>query len=133
MRYCPMFADVSKSELTEAASLLTPIIVGAGTVLMRQGSVADEFLLVADGLVSVTRTHGDDTQILGMVRSGEALGEMSLLHRARRCATAVTIERTTVYAATPLEFFTLLEAVPSVKRAIVAASALRLRDNNLAA
>ena len=129
-----MFADVSRSKLDKATALLTPITVDAGTVLMRQGTIADEFLIIADGLVSVTRTLlNDDPQVLATVSSGGVLGEMSLLNHSRRCATAMTIKRSTVYAATPREFFALLEAVPSVKQSIVETSRVRLRDNNLAA
>jgi CRP-like cAMP-binding protein len=67
-----------------------------------------------------------------MVSAGDALGEMSLLNQSTRCATATTIEPTTVYAGTPREFFALLEAVPCVKESIVETSRIRLR-NNLAA
>jgi CRP-like cAMP-binding protein len=124
-----LFAGIKDSELSIAAALLTPIEVDVGHVLLRQGSIADEFLVVADGLVGITRTCGNESRVLAMVSAGDVLGEMSLLNNNRRCATATTLQPTTVYAGTPREFFTLLQAVPSVKESIVEACRARVRDN----
>lgn len=53
-------------------------------MLIRQGSPGNEFLIVADGLVNVTRDDGDDVEVLAVVTPGEVLGEISLLHRSGR-------------------------------------------------
>ena len=125
-----LFAGSGKTELNAASALLTPVTVGAGRVLMRQGSVGDEFLIVADGLVHVTRDDdGRRQSVLAVATRGDVLGEMSLLHGARRSATATTLGPTTVYAATPREFFALMEAVPSAAEHIAEAANLRLRAN----
>jgi CRP-like cAMP-binding protein len=124
-----MFAGSGKAELNAASALLTPVTVGAGRVLMRQGSVGDEFLIVADGLVHVTRDDDRSQSVVAVVTRGDVLGEMSLLHGARRSATATTLGPTTVYAATPREFFALMEAVPSAAQHIVEAANVRLRAN----
>jgi Cyclic nucleotide-binding domain len=124
-----LFADIKRTELHRASALLTPVRLGAGRVLLKQGSVATEFLIVADGLVNVTRDDGHESKVLAMVTPGDVLGEMSLLHRVPRSATATTLVPTTVYAATPREFFALLEAVPSAAERIVEAATVRLRAN----
>lgn len=58
-------------------------------MLIRQGSPGNEFLIVADGLVNVTRDDGDDVEVLAVVTPGEVLGEISLPIRpassASRC------------------------------------------------
>jgi CRP-like cAMP-binding protein len=124
-----LFADSKRRELDRASSLLTRVTVDAGTVLLKQGSAASEFLIVADGLVGVTRDGADGSTFLAVVTSGDVLGEMSLLHRERRSATATTIVPTVVYAATPREFFSLLDAVPSARRRIVETATVRFRAN----
>jgi CRP-like cAMP-binding protein len=124
-----VFADATRQELRAASGLLTPVTVGADEVLVRQGRVGKEFLIVVDGLVNVTQDRGADEKILGVVTSGDVLGEISLLHRLPRSATATTLVPTTVVVGTPREFFALLEAVPSAARRIKQAAALRLQAN----
>lgn len=125
----PLFAESGRSELHRVSALLTPVSVGAGEVLLRQGSVGDEFLIVADGCVKVTRADHETSEVLAVVTAGDVLGEMSLLYRIPRSATATTLAPTTVYAATPREFFALMEAAPSAAERIVEAASLRLRAN----
>ena len=127
-----LFADSGKAELRRASGLLTLVTLDAGNVLMRQGSVGNEFLIVADGLVDVTRADGRDETVVAEVTKGDVLGEMSLLHRVPRSATATTRVPTTVWAATPREFFALMEAVPSAAEHIVEAAAARQRANQAA-
>lgn len=127
-----LFADSGKAELHRASGLLTPVTLGAGKVLMRQGSVGNEFLIIADGLVDVTREDDRDEAVLAVVTTGDVLGEMSLLHRLPRSATATTRVPTTVYAATPREFFALMEAVPSAAEHIVEAATARRLANQAA-
>ena len=124
-----LFADIKRAQLDRAAALLTPVRVEAGEVLLRQGSLPDQFLIVADGLVSVTRDDGDVSTLLAVVAPGDVLGEMSLLYRVRRSATATTLVPTTMYAATPREFFALLEAVPAAGERIIEAAGARLCAN----
>jgi CRP/FNR family transcriptional regulator len=127
-----LFADIKRAQLDRASALLTSVRVKAGEVLLRQGSIPDQFLIVADGLVSVTRDDGDVSTLLAVVGSGDVLGEMSLLYRIRRSATATTLVPTTVYAATPREFFALLEAIPTAGERIVEAASARLCANTAA-
>jgi len=124
-----LFADIPSSQLRRASSLLTPVSVGAGEVLLTQGKVAREFLIVADGLVSVSRADDDGAEELTVVNPGEVLGEMSLLHGGPRSATVTTLVPTSLFVATPQEFFALLKAVPSAAEQIVRTANERLRAN----
>jgi len=124
-----LFADITKAQHATARRLLTPVTVEAGTQLMREGGVGNEVFIVADGLVEVTRGDGDESEVLAVVGGGDILGEMSVLHGGRRSATATTLVPTLVYAATPREFFALMEAVPSARQRIVDAAATRVRAN----
>ena len=125
----PLFADAKPTELRIANKLLTEMTLGAGRVLTQQGRRGDAFLIVIDGLVDVTRDDGHESKNLGFVSSGDVLGEMSLLHRTARSATATTLTRTTVLTATPREFYSLLEAVPSVGDRVKETATARLRAN----
>jgi protein lysine acetyltransferase len=128
----PLFKDGARSELQRARRMLTLVTVGSGEVLIRQGTIGREVLIVADGLVSVTRTDDDECRVLGVVTAGDVLGEMSLLYQAPRSATVTTLASTTVYVATPREFFSLMYAVPSAAERIVDGASQR-RLANIAA
>lgn len=127
-----LFADSGSAELERAASLLTPITLQADVVLIHQGSFGNEFMIVSDGLVDVTRAGVNGSESLAMLTPGEVLGEMALLHRVPRSATATTLVPTTVYVASVREFFALLSAVPSVAERVTQAAADR-RLANMAA
>jgi len=124
-----LFAGSGKAELDRAAGLLTLVTLDAGKVLMRQGSYGNEFLIVADGQVEVTRDDDPDEKVLAVVTKGDVLGEMSLLHRVPRSATAITRVPTAVWAATPREFFALMDAVPSAAEHILETATARQRAN----
>ena len=125
-----LFSASSEAELRRVHALLCRVDVAPGTVLMRQGTPGTEFLVVAQGLVSVTRDSDPPEHAAPrLVSGGEVLGEMALLHRAPRSATAVAMTPTTVYAATPQEFFALLDASPLVAARIEETAALRSRAN----
>lgn len=59
-----------------------------GDVLFRQGDPCLNVLLVRSGEVEVVREISDDTVVLGHVREGEWLGEMSVFENRSHSATA---------------------------------------------
>ena len=127
-----VFAGSRRGELEAARGLLTQVTLQPGEVLLRQGGIGNEFLIVTDGLISVTRDDGEEAKLLGMVGPGEVLGEMSLLHRQPRSATAITMVPTTLLAATPREFFALLHAAPAAAERIIGAANERMLANDAA-
>ena len=127
-----LLADCSRSELNNAASLLTQLVLPAGETLLRENTIGREFLIVVDGVLEVTRNTADGTQLLGVVGAGDVVGEMSLLDRAPRTATVKTITPTTVYAGSAREFFALLNAVPSTRERIAAIARERQELNRAA-
>src|SRR3954468_12668239 len=55
LRRAPLFADLSKKELTEVARLADDAEVPAGTVICREGETGQEFFVVVDGEAEFTR------------------------------------------------------------------------------
>jgi len=127
-----LLADCSRAELTNAASLLTQLVLPAGETLLRENTIGREFLIVVDGMLEVTRRTGDGTQLLGVIGAGDVVGEMSLLDRTPRTATVKTITPTTVFAGSAREFFALLNAVPAARERIAAIARERQELNKAA-
>lgn len=70
-----------------------------GERLFREGDPGGSLLVVADGILVVTRAgRGRDAFELGRIGSGELCGEMAFLDPAPRCATVTAATPTSGYA-----------------------------------
>jgi CRP-like cAMP-binding protein len=92
----PLFRNLSRSDLVELAMATEDLEVEAGKVLAREGDIGQEFFVIVDGEVSVTK-DGDEIRRLG---PGDFFGEIALIWDSPRRTATVT-------AATPVRFFVL--------------------------
>lgn len=122
-------AGCTRTELKNAARYLTLLHIPAGEIILRQDTPGREFLIVADGQLTVTRRDAATVHVLNVVSSGDVVGEMSLLHKAPRSATVTTLTPAKVYAGSAQEFFAFLDAVPAAAQRIVSTAAARQRTN----
>jgi len=90
LRQVPIFAALPLTAVERVAAGLRPVAAPAGTVLLREGVMGDEFLVVERGEVDVS-VEGRHIHRLG---HGAGIGEISLVRSAPRTAT--------VTAATPM-------------------------------
>lgn len=91
----PLFGSLPRGALVALAKATEDMEVEEGKVLAREGDIGQEFFVVVDGEVLVTK-DGEEIRRLG---PGDFFGEIALLEDVRRTAT--------VTAATPLRFFVL--------------------------
>ncbi|HXV34993.1 MAG TPA: cyclic nucleotide-binding domain-containing protein [Gaiellaceae bacterium] len=92
----PLFKNLARSELVELAMATEDLEVEAGKVLAREGDIGQEFFVIVDGEVSVSK-DGTEIRRLG---PGDFFGEIALVWESPR-------RTATVAAATPLRFFVL--------------------------
>ncbi|HWS45837.1 MAG TPA: cyclic nucleotide-binding domain-containing protein [Acidimicrobiia bacterium] len=119
-----LFERCARKELTLLASNATPLQVGPGTVLAREGDLGREFFVLVSGKAVVSR-NGVEVGVLG---PGNFFGEMALLDREPRVATVATTEPTEVLVLTTQAFTSVVDAMPSVDRKMLTVLAGRLRD-----
>jgi CRP-like cAMP-binding protein len=113
LREVALFSEASRSELAQIRGLLMQMPIAAGTVLMHEGAVGSEFMILADGTAEV-RQGG---RLLATIGAGDVVGEMALLQSAGqgyRNATVTAVTPLTVYVGTPREFRQILAVAPSV-------------------
>jgi protein lysine acetyltransferase len=90
---CDVLAAAARADLESLAGLLTPFAAPAGTVLLRRGDVAEQFLLLTSGRAQVA--FGEQgAQKVTVVKKGSILGEMALLRGTPRSATVTTVTET---------------------------------------
>jgi CRP-like cAMP-binding protein len=82
-----VFADCFGADLYALATELEPLTSKAGDVLMRQGDLADFFVVLATGAVEIIHEGDDSTVVTFRVAAGQIVGEIALLRSSRRIAT----------------------------------------------
>jgi CRP-like cAMP-binding protein len=113
LRGLPLFAGLSDAELRRVDALTCDIEVPAGSVLMKQGQVGREVLVVAAGVADVSI----DGKTVARVGVGEPLGEMALLEGAPRSATVTALTPMHILVLDPGQFAELLQN-PRIDRTI---------------
>ncbi len=127
-----LFTDCTKAELRQIRSLTTYLRIPKGRVLIREGSRAQEFLIITSGTARVTRETDDGATTVAEVGSGEILGEMALLTGSPRNATAVATSDLGVLVSSASEFRSILRIAPSVADKVFQTSMARAADVELA-
>jgi len=120
-----LFADCTKAELRKIRSLTTYLQVPKDQVLMREGTLAHEFIIIDSGTARVSRSTGEGVAKVADVGSGEFLGEMALLNGSRRTATATATTDLGVLVSSASEFRSILRLAPSVADKVVHTSLAR--------
>ncbi len=99
-----------------------------GVVLMHEGSVGAEVMLIVEGRVKVSVTTAEGREVvLGFPGPGELLGELSVIDERPRSGTSEALEPLEVLAISAADFRALLER-PTFAAAIVRSLVLRFRD-----
>ncbi|MBI3215825.1 MAG: GNAT family N-acetyltransferase [Mycobacterium sp.] len=120
-----VFADCFGAELYPLATLLEPLHADAGKVLMRQGDIADFFLIIESGSARVSHENADGTVVEIEVQAGRILGEIALLRRSVRIATVTAADELTGWIGGDEAFDRLIE-LPGVLRKLISTARQRL-------
>ena len=89
LRRTSLFEPLPPSALERLARNSVPVVVSAGTVVIREGDVGDRVYVIADGHADVT-TSGTHVARLG---PGDHVGEIALLRDVPRTATVTASSR----------------------------------------
>jgi CRP-like cAMP-binding protein len=95
LRRATLFEGLSRKQLVQLARVSEDLEVPPGKVLCTEGEIGQEFFVIIDGEVEVTKNG----KRLATRAAGEFFGEIALLEQTQRMAT--------VTAQTPLRFFVL--------------------------
>ena len=123
LRAVPLFADLDDRSLQAVAVLAREQLHKAGDILMLEGEPGDEFYVIVDGTVRIEK--GERT--IRSMTPGSFLGEIALVERRPRSATATATSDVTVLSLHQHEFDRLLETMPAVHKRVRAAIVRRER------
>lgn len=116
LRKLPLFQELDGAQLSRIAALAKEERYPGHHVLFREGDPVDAFYLVRSGCVTVFRNvRGKPLQLLARLGEGGFFGEMGLLNKARRLATARTQGATTVLRIEKADLLAVLADNPGLE------------------
>ncbi|MGH3092202.1 MAG: cyclic nucleotide-binding domain-containing protein [Gaiellaceae bacterium] len=114
----PLFGALSRAELVELAKLTEDLEVEEGKVLAREGAIGQEFFVIVDGEVSVSK-DGRELRTLG---PGDFFGEIALIWDSpRRTATVTATSPLRFFVLTRQSFKSLIDHQPQIEKRVLEA------------
>ena len=119
-----LFEGLERSSLLPLAETASEIDFADGDALVIQGQVGTGLFVVVKGAVRIVQ-HGEDVARLG---PGDFLGELAVIDRQPRSASAFAVGPTTCLALASWDLFRRVDADPALSHALLRGLALRVRS-----
>jgi CRP-like cAMP-binding protein len=87
LRRVPIFASLGPEDLRRVAAAASERSWADGDVLMREGEIGSDLIVIVEGSVNVLHDDGGARHVLRRVGPGEHIGELAVLREAPRAAT----------------------------------------------
>lgn len=97
------------------ANWLTPEEYEDGAVVFRQGDPGDRVFLISEGFVSISRNEDGEEQLLARLGKGSYFGEVALINRAPRRATATASGFLKVFSLKSEAFLSVYSQSPTLR------------------
>jgi CRP-like cAMP-binding protein len=120
----PLFAGFDRKHLERLSMLTEEVDVPAGKVLIRQGELGDDLMMIYSGTVAVDR-DGERVNRLG---PGDFFGEIALLERGPRTATVTAESPCRLLVINHRDFHAVMEEFPDIAARVLLSLAHRLRS-----
>jgi CRP-like cAMP-binding protein len=118
LAHTPLFGALSRAELVELAKRTEDMEVEEGKVLAREGAIGQEFFVIVDGEVSVSK-DGRELRTLG---PGDFFGEIALIWDSpRRTATVTATSPLRFFVLTRQSFKSLIDHQPEIEKRVLEA------------
>jgi CRP/FNR family transcriptional regulator, cyclic AMP receptor protein len=119
----PLFGRFDRKHLERLGMLTEEVDVPAGKVLIRQGELGDDLMVIVAGTVDVER----DGVRVNTLRSGDFFGEIAVIDRGPRTATVTASTPTRLLVINHRDFNALMDEFPDVAAQVLVTLAHRLR------
>jgi CRP-like cAMP-binding protein len=110
LKRIPVFDDVPDEDLKVVTTFAASDEVPEGTVIVKEGDFANQFMAIEDGTAKVTR-NGEHVGDLG---PGDIFGEMGLLEKEKRSATVEATSRVKLIKIDHWELQRMKKVLPNV-------------------
>ncbi len=126
-----LFNSLNSEELQRLAAGATEKHFSAGETIFGEGEEGDGIYLVKEGEVRIEAVvTANEQRVLAKAGPGDFFGEMAVLDREPRSASAIADKATTVIFIPRAELLRLIEHSPRLATSLVREFSLRMRDFN---
>jgi CRP/FNR family cyclic AMP-dependent transcriptional regulator len=102
----------------------------AGTTICEEGAIEDTMYYIKVGKVEIFRAVGNTKHLVAILGPGNFFGEMALVEKGPRSATAVAAKDTTAIVFDRMQFVNVVKVRPEIPLKIIEGLILRLADAN---
>jgi CRP/FNR family transcriptional regulator, cyclic AMP receptor protein len=102
----------------------------AGQIIFKEDDSEDTMYFIKEGKVEISKKMGDADQVIALLGPNDFFGEMALLSRAPRSATAKSLKVTTLIVFNRNQFMTLLKTRGEIVLKIIETLIQRLKESN---
>lgn len=127
LRKLPYFDKLEDSVVEAVGAMSETMSVPAGTILIEEGSTADQMYVILDGHLEVTKQNQGREVVLATLGPGNVVGEMAMLDGAPRTATVRAAQDANLISV-PQEAMEDLLSDPGLVRRMIQTVTSRLRD-----
>jgi signal transduction histidine kinase/predicted CoA-binding protein len=131
LKKIPLFSSLPDEDLERLCEMVTEVSLPAGAELFSEGSPGDTAYVIEEGEIEIMKASGGRMVLLAVRKSGEVIGEMSLLEAAPRFATGRARTDSLLLAIGHSQLNHLLNTSPSAARAMLFTVTSRLRTTEL--
>jgi signal transduction histidine kinase len=124
----PLFAGLTPAQVTQLCRSSRRVTFKAGELVIEEGAPGEALFIILSGELEVSKRDGGRDLVLATRRAGEYLGEMSLIERSPRTASARATQDSELLEIDAAGFDELIETNPSVGASILRTMAGRLRS-----
>jgi signal transduction histidine kinase len=128
IRGVPLFAGLTAAEITQLCRSSRRIAVKAGELVIEEGAPGEALFIILSGELEVSKRDDGRDLVLASRRAGEFLGEMSLIERSPRTASARATRDSELLEIDASVFQKLIEDNPGIGTTILRTMAGRLRS-----
>jgi len=128
VRKLPLFADLTLADVAQLCRSSRRVHAVPGERVIEEGAPGDSLYIILSGELEITKRDADREIVLAKRKAGEAVGEMSLLERTPRSASARAVQPSALLEISPGAFQSVLEANPSTAMTVLRTVASRLRS-----
>jgi CRP/FNR family transcriptional regulator, cyclic AMP receptor protein len=102
----------------------------AGEVIFKEGDLEDTMYFIKEGKVEISKEMGDAEQVIAFLGPNDFFGEMALLSKTPRSATAKAVKDTMAIVFNRKQFMALLKTRGEVILKIIEVLIQRLKESN---
>lgn len=127
----PLFENCTRKELSEIASIMVEAIRPAGTLLTREGQDGGLMFVIVEGTADVVAgdpADGRSGKVIGRLKDGDVVGELSLIDGHTRSASVVATSEIQVLEIASDDFRRLIHRSPKFVKALLRSLSLRVRE-----